>query len=340
MEVINENYILLSFEFKEKKLGKLEQFYVSLMGDKDYYNDLNKLKKKKIEFFDVPKEINEKFIEAIKKKHGKELDKKTKYFFPIDFSVVKRVVHTYEVERYKDGKLFIDEKTGKAYTKRRFVNKPPGYIALYKYMGPITYINDFLSIVKENFMKWRTQNNNIFSDFNFIKIYLSSELDYLDEIINHNLFTVHLEFKNVKNTDPNDFRRALLGEKRKYKGELKSFNPNVRELVKNRFLKIIKKNANSAKLDEKTTFAYPIEFSIIKRPIILYKTENGTIKTSSRATGVTFLYKYMGPITYIDFFKNAIKEIFKEIIESNKLFQKVNEPLLLIGAELSAYEGY
>ena len=98
MEVINENYILLSFEFKEKKSGKLEQFYISLMGDNDYYNDLNEPKKKKIKIFDVPKEIRKEFIEIIKKNHGKELDKEIRYFFPIDFAVVKRVVHTYEAE--------------------------------------------------------------------------------------------------------------------------------------------------------------------------------------------------------------------------------------------------
>ncbi len=340
MEVINENYILLSFEFKENKSGKLEQFYISLMGDVNYYDILNESKKKKNEFFNVPKEINKDFVGIIKKKHGKELKKETKYLFPIDFSVVKRIFHTYEVERFKDGELYIDKKTGETYTKTRFVNKPPGYIALYKYMGPIIYINEFLSLVKESFLKWQISSKNIFSEFDDIKIYLSSELDYLEEIINHNFFTIRLEFKSVENADPNDFRRALLGEKRKYKGKEVPFNPNVPDLIKERFLEKLKKKKYQPNLDEKIKFAYPIEFSIIKRPIILYKSENGTNKTSSRAAGIIFLYKYMGPITLIESFKNAIQEEFIELNKTKKLFQKVNEPLLLIGAEITAYEGF
>ena len=68
MEIINENYILIILEYNKKRSKPpLDSFYVSLMGDKEYYKILEEnadLRKKKMKFtlFDIPKKINQEFL--------------------------------------------------------------------------------------------------------------------------------------------------------------------------------------------------------------------------------------------------------------------------------------
>lgn len=326
MEIINENYISITFEFNKVSNTKINEYRYYLMGEKDEINGI-KRKKKDINTHNVPNEIDEIFINNIKEIYNKNLDDNISYLYPLDFSIIKRVVHTIKVGE-----------------KQRFTNKPAGIMVLYKYMGPLTYIKEFLTILKSNLNNWRKGKNDVFYKTDNFAIILGSELKYITRIINQNYFILHFEFNHPK-ADPNDFRRALLGLKRIYKGEEKDFHPNIPKFINKYFIKKIK-DIHNKKLEENVDYVFPIDFSIIKRPIIY---DNG--KKSDFAKGVMVLYKYMGPLIYIDTFKEEIQMIFKELGKNeikkedfkdlkNSYFLKSDDPLIIIGADLKYYKGF
>ncbi len=321
MEIINENYILIILEYNNKKSKPpLDSFYVSLMGDKEYYKILEEnadLRNKEVKFtlFDIPKKINQEFLAANK---NANLDKETKFLYPIDFCQIKRIINT---------------ETG-------YSNTSPGIVVLYSYMGPITLIEDFMKIVQKKFEYWNQnrEENNFFSNIQNYKILLCAEIEDISEIVNHNFFITHFENRD-KNADPNDFRRPLLGIKKSED----LFSPEQKMIpaeIKNIFIKIVKDNDSSTQLDENTKFAYPIDFSIIKRPVVLYTDEDGIKKISNTSSGVNIIYTYMGPITLVDNFKKAFQDVFGRIKDIYKVFKKANNPLLLIGAELGEFKRF
>jgi len=338
MEIINENYIFISFEFNEESKVKQDDFRIALLGREE---ELIKLKKNKknIKFHNVPVEIRSEFIKKIKETHNVDLDENIKYLYPIDFSLIKRIIHTYDIERYKNGKPIIDEKTGKVKKITRYINKAPGVIILYKYMGSITFIKDFVNILNERFKIWQNYKNDndkdIFFKIKKFQFILGAESEYLNNAINQNYFTIYFEFKPDKKADPNNFRRCLLGLKKRIMGKEEEIHPNVPREIRSEFIKKIKETHN-IDLDENIKYLYPIDFSIIKRPIILYYTEENKPKISNLAVGVIVLYKYMGPITFINDFKKIFQDVFKNLIKQWP-FKKANAPLIIIGAELEAY---
>ena len=321
MEIINENYILIILEYNKKKSKPpLDSFYISLMGDKEYHKILEEnagLKKKKRNFtiFDIPKKINQEFLATNK---GANLDKDTKFLYPLDFCQIKRVVNT---------------ETG-------YSNTSPGIVVLYSYMGPITLIEDFIRIIQKKFDDWNqnSKDNKIFSHIQKYKILLCAEFEDISEIVNHNFFIAHFENRD-KNADPNDFRRPLLGIK-KSEDLFSPVQKMIPAAIKNDFMRRVKSVDSSIQLDENTKFAYPIDFSIIKRPVVLYTDENGIKNISNTSSGVNIIYSYMGPITLVDTFKEAFQDVFGRIKDDFKVFNKANKPLLLIGAELEEFKDF
>ncbi len=326
MEIINENYILFILEFDENKKISVNDFRSVLMGNDVEINNLRE-KKKNLQFHNFPSEINERFIERVKKIHKDDLDDKVNYLYPIDFSIIKRVVHTFKV----------GERT-------RYTNRPAGIMVLFKYVAPLIYITDFLNIFKQKIDSWKENEQNIFNNIINQNIILGFESKYMEEIINQNYFLLSFTFNSEK-ADPNDFRRALLGLTRKSKGKEIPFNPNVPELINKYFLKRIEQEYGE-KLDSNIKYIYPIDFAIIKRPVI-YDTKNGKRK-SDFAAGVFLLYKYVGPLTYVKSFKEVLESIFtklrneknKENEFKNSYFYKANNPLIIISADLRYYKGF
>jgi len=260
------------------------------------------------------------------------LDSNLQYLNPLDFSIIKRVIHTYKLGN-----------------KTRYSNKPAGIITLYKYLGPLTYIKDLLFIFKEKIDKWKGIDKDIFYNIQEIKIILGSELDYLKKIINQNYFITYFEFSN-ENADPNDFRRSLLGLKRNYRGSEIEFHPNIPKFINKFFMDKIREKYRE-KLDESVEYILPIDFSLIKRPILLYKSEDGKKKVSDLAVGVIIIYKYTGLLEYVKVFKNIFKKTFSELRKErdidnqfkelkNYIFKNANNPLIIIGAELKFYKDF
>lgn len=326
MEIINENYILLTFEFDENKKFSVNDFRSVLMGI-DEEIEIIREKKKNLQIHNVPSEINKFFIERVKYIHNDDLDNKVKHLYPIDFSLVKRVIQTFK----------LGEKT-------RFINKPAGSIVLFKYMGPLIYISDFLILLKQKINSWKDNENDIFNKTLKQNIILGSEAKYLEEIVSQNYFLISFAFSSEK-ADPNDFRRALLGLTRVTKGKEIPFNPNVPKIINTYFLKRVEREYNE-KLDSNKRYIYPLDFAIIKRPVS-YDTESGRRK-SDFAAGVFLLYKYMGPLTYITEFKEILQMTFKKLrseeekepLFKNSYFNKANDPLIIIGTELKYYNGF
>lgn len=326
MEIINENYILLTFEFDENKKFSVNDFRSVLMGIDEEINKLRE-KKKNLQVHNVPSEINKIFIERIKNTHKDDLDNKMKYLYPVDFSIVKRVIQTFKVGE-----------------RARFINKPVGLMVLFKYMGPLIYISDFLILLKHNINSWKDNENDIFNKTLNQNIILGSEAKYIEDIVSQNYFLLSFAFISEK-ADPNDFRRALLGLTRISKGKEIPFNPNVPEIINMYFLKRIEKEYDE-KLDSNIRYIYPIDFAIIKRPVS-YDTKSGRRK-SNFAAGVFLLYKYMGPLTYIKEFKEILQLTFKKLRSEekketqfkNSYFNKANDPVIILGAELKYYNGF
>lgn len=329
MEIINENYICLVFEFPKENKKSIKEYRSSLIGNTENLKKI-KGKKKPLIIHNLPDEINREFIKKIQK--YEKLDSNLQYLNPIDFSIIKRVIHTY--------------KTG---NKTRYTNKPVGIITLYKYLGPFTYIKDLLFIIKEKIDKWKGNDRDIFFNIQETKIILGSELDYLEKIINHNYFITYFEFSN-ENADPNDFRRSLLGLKRNYRGEEIDFHPNIPKFINKFFIDKIREKYKE-KLDERVEYILPMDFSIIKRPILLYKSEDGKKKVSDLAVGVIMIYKFTGLLEYINEFKTIFKKTFSELRKErdlnnhfkelkNYIFKKANNPLIIIGAELEFYKDF
>lgn len=344
MEVINENYILIKLEYTNSKKYNLDSYYISLMGDSDYYQihkenvdaynkrpdikrqkDINKI----IHFDNIPLTINTEFVNIVKRDHQRDLDNDIKYCYPIDFAEIKCVVQTY----------VYGDKTNKK-DQVRYVNKSPGIMVLYKYMGPITLILNFLEVLRNMFKELSTKSENILQQFKHYEIILCSESNYLVDIINHNYFITFFEFTHEK-ADPNDFRRNLLGIERRKKGE----DPNeqlgkfgVPRKNNDDFIEKVKKKRE---LDPDANYTYPIDFGIIKKPIILYTKEDGEHRLSNRAAGVILIYQYMGPITLVEDFREIFINTFKNdnLINQWAVFKKANEPRILIGATLKEFEG-
>ena len=316
MEIINENYILLTFEFDENKKFNVNDFRRILLGNVKEIDTIKK-KNKNLVIHNIPIEIDNLFIKIVKKKHDDDLNNEIEYLYPIDFSIIKRVVHSFKVG-----------------DQTRYTNKPAGILTLYKYLGPLNYIKDILKLLHQNLTNWSDNENDVFQNIKNLILILGSESKYLKKIVNQNYFFLHFEFCNEK-ADPNDFRRALLGLSRIYKGKKIPFKPNIPEIINDVYIKKIKSEYGE-NLDSDIRYLYPIDFSIIKRPIS-YDTESGQ-KKSDFAAGVCLLYKYMGPLTYINDFKGILEEKFKEL--KNSYFNKANEPLIIIGADLKYYKGF
>lgn len=316
MEIINEKYILIMFEFNEKNRISIKEFRSILMGNDEEINVIEK-KRNNFEVHNVPFEINNEFIKKVKTKYKEDLETEIKYLYPIDFSIIKRVTHTFKV----------GERT-------RYINKPAGIMCLFKYMGPLTYIKEFLKLLEHKLDAWKKQKNDVFYNINNLNLILGSESRYIEEIINQNYFLLHFEFCSEK-ADPNDFRRALLGLSRISKGKEIPFRPNVPAFINSYYKKKIEE-IHGEKLDPNIKCIYPIDFSIIKRPVS-YDTESGKRKLDF-AAGVFLLYKYTGPLTYINDFKEILQVIFKEL--KNSYFNKANEPLIIIGAELKYFNDF
>ncbi|GAH57949.1 unnamed protein product, partial [marine sediment metagenome] len=211
MEIINENYMIIILQYKETKKYNLESYYISLMGDSEFFNIIKEnaiVKKKKVnvKFDNIPKIINDSFIDIAKINHNKELDENIKFFYPIDFSEIKRVVQIHVVGKSTENETV------------KYLNKSPGLILLYKYMGPITLTKEFVKLVRQKFNALIKDSKNILSSFLTYKIIFSGETEYLIDIINHNYFIVQFEFSH-ENADPNDFRRFLLRIKRRKRGK-------------------------------------------------------------------------------------------------------------------------
>ncbi|KKM17564.1 hypothetical protein LCGC14_1674510 [marine sediment metagenome] len=327
MEIINENYMVIVLQYKDTKKYNFDSYYTSLMGDSEFYN-IKKEKKLNIKFDNIPKLINERFLYVAKINHNKELDENIKYFYPIDFSEIKRVVQIHVVGKSTENETV------------KYLNKSPGLIILYKYMGPITLTKEFIKIVRQIFNGLIKDSKNILSNFLTYKIIFSCESEYLIDIINHNYFIVHFEFSH-KSADPNDFRRFLLGIKRRKKGK----DPNEQigkfglpKILNHSFVNKIKKKRHL----EEEIYGFPIDFSIIKRPVVLYTKEDGEHKISNRAAGVILIYQYMGPIAFLEDFRTVFIEMLKKTkknIQKSVLYKAYN-PIILIGAVLSEFEGF
>ncbi len=334
MEIINENYMAIVLQYKDSKKYNFDSYYTSLMGDSEFFNikkENAKLKKKKklnIKFDDIPKLINESFLNVAKINHNKDLDEKVKYFYPIDFSEIKRVVQIHVV-----GKSTENENV-------KYLNRSPGLILLYKYMGPITLTKEFVKLVRKKFNSLIKDSKNILSSFLTYNIIFSGESEYLIDFINHNYFIVHFEFSH-KNANPNDFRRFLLGIKRRKKGKDPNEQIGKSGLPKKINQAFINKVKNRRNLEEEV-YAFPIYFSIIKRPVVIYTNDDGEHKISNRAAGIILIYQYMGPIAFMEDFRT----IFIDMVKNEKLnheksvLYKANNPLILIGAALSEFEGF
>jgi len=324
LNIINENYILISLEYREPKKFNFDSYYISLLEDTEYLkikkeNAKIKGQKLNLKINYIPQEINEEFIELAREKHDKELSDDDQYCFPVDFAEIKRVVHTHT-----------------AGGKTKYINKSPGVIVIYKYLGPITLIEEFIKIVRNKFSIIEDPDDkSIFSGFAEYKIFLSAESEYLTKIINHNYFIAHFEFIH-ENADPNDFRRNLLGTDRKNPIETIGTR-GIPKLTNEEFLKKFK---GKREMDENQRYTYPIDFAIIKKPIRLYTKDNGERVISNRAAGVILIYQYMGPITIVEDFRAIFAEIFEKEKEKNEksVFHKANEPLILIGANLNEFE--
>ena len=336
MEIINENYILIVFEFAEGNKASVNNFRCILMGNVEEINNF----RDKFIVHNFPMDINKDFIKNIKSKYKEQLDDGKNFLFPIDFSIIKRIVHTFEVS----GRV-------------RYTNKPVGIMALFKYMGPLTYIKDFLKLMENRLNNMRKEERNVFHNITNLKLILGSELKYTEEIINQNFFLFIFEF-NDSSADPNDFRRTLLGLQRTIKKKMIDGNtkkvqvdvkPNIPKFINKYYLSKIEKKYDE-KLDSKTDYIYPIDFAIIKRPVV-YETDSGDTRRSDFAAGVILLYKYMGPMTYVNDFKETIELTFTALRSGDKkemhlktlknpYFKKANEPLIIIGAELKYFKGF
>ncbi len=317
-------------EYKDKKKN-IDEFFVALTGDSKFGDVINNNRTQDITFSNVPKDINKEFVAYMREK-GEELDPTTNYLYPINFSLIKRIVHIYEGKS-----IHTHEGIKKDINRWRITNKSPGIMMLYKYMGPIFYFSDFVKLIKEKIEIWREVKKNIFFNFKDIKFILCAEIDYLDEIINHKHFIVSFDFKTDKKADPNDFRRPLLGITRAHK--------SLDEFGRHGFPKMIKEEfKKDIRIDAETILAYPIDFSIIRRPVVLYSEIKDGIKKhkiSQKASGVMTVYKYMGPIVEIERFRSIFKKVLTGSIGSNKsLFDKSDDPILLIGADIEAYDGF
>ena len=334
MEIINESYMVIILQYKEKKKCNLYSYYTSLMGDSDFFNiykenaTVKKEKKLNIKFDNIPKIINESFIDIAKINHNKELDENIKFFYPIDFSEIKRVVQIHVVGKSTEKEIV------------KYLNKSPGLILLYKYMGPITLTKEFVKLVQQKFNVLIKDSKNILSSFLTYKIIFSGETEYLTDIINHNYFIVHFEFSH-ESADPNDFRRYLLGIKRRERGKDPNEQIGKSGLPKNINQAFINKVKHKRNLKEEN-YAFPIDFSIIKRPIVLYTKEDGEHKISNRAAGVILIYQYMGPITFLEDFRTVFIEMLKKNKKNHEksVLYKANNPLIFIGAALSEFEGF
>ncbi len=335
MELINEKYILMFLEYKDTRKNSIDELLVALTGDSEFGDVINDNRKSKdselITFSNVPEGINKEFVAYMREK-GEELDPTTKYLYPINFSLIKRIVHTYEGKS-----IHTHEGIKKDINRWRITNKSPGIMMLYKYMGPIFHFSEFAKVVKEKIESWKKDKKNIFFNFEVINYILCAEIDYLTEIINHKYFIVCFDFQTDKKADPNDFRRPLLGITRDHK--------SLDEFGRYGFPKIIKdKFQEEIKIDADTILAYPIDFSIIRRPVVLYSDEkNGKKKhkISQKASGVMTAYKYMGPILQVEKFRTIFKKVLTGSIVSNRsLFDKSDDPLILIGADIEMYDGF
>ena len=343
MQIVNENYILIWMEFSEENKESIDTFRVSLLEDKKYYDMIennrriqkSSKKKRKVphinEPFYIPRRINNEFIEKVKVK--RELNKETFYLYPIDFSIIKRVSRmSYKRKVYKDGKP-VDV--------RRRLDKIAGIVTLYKYMGPAILINDFLHVLKNKFEKWHSNKENILSKIKKFKIILCSEIHYSSELSDQNYFIVHLEFKD-KNANPNDFREYLLGIPRDEHKKIDYLVGFLKKITEN-FIGGIKEKYLERILDDKIKYAFPIDFSIIKRPIHLYTEDDGFEKYSDKALGVNLIYKYRGPHSLLNDFKTIFEKTLEELRSEDsglKIMKKVNKPLLLVGAPLKKYKIY
>ena len=324
MEIINENYMVIVLQYKDTKKYNFDSYYTSLMGDSEFYN-IQKEKKLNIKFDNIPKLINERFLKVAKIIHNKELDENIKYFYPIEFSEIKRVVQIHVVGKSTENETV------------KYLNKSPGLIIFYKYMGPITLTKEFVKIVRQAFNDLIKDSKNILSSFLTYKIIFSCESEYLIDIINHNYFIVQFEFSH-KNADPNDFRRFLLGIKRRRRGKdphEQMGKSGLPKIISHAFINKIKKIRSL----EEEIYGYPIEFSIIKRPIVLYTKEDGEHKISNRAAGVILIYQYIGPIAFLEDFRAVFIEIFKKVKQNHQksVLYKASYPVILIGAALSEF---
>lgn len=331
---MNENYIVIILEFKDERKLNNESLLVSLKGDENLYN-LYIENGKKVKFQNILKKIDLEFNKEILKR--KEEIQEDPLLYPIDFSIVKKITHTHEAESYKFGKRFIHT---------RFINKPPEIMIIYKYMGLINYIEDYIKILDK---KFKLKEEEIFIDIDDYKVFLCSESNFLEEILNQNYFLVYMLFKGDIKADPNDFRRSLLGIERKYNTKrhtdsgvnyiYKRPSPDILNDIRKKFLGYV----GTRSLNENEDYVYPIKFSIIKKPTLLY-TDRRSKKPhniSNRAAGVMILYKYLGPINQTQNFRKALVEVFNNKYNSKVgLFKRIKKLLILIGAELNLYKNF
>lgn len=343
MLIVNENYILIWLEFKEDNNENLDSFRVSLMGDKKFIESLEENKKleliarknkenkkrrkiiKNVKFNDIPNEIKNEFIEAVKEK--RELDDETMYLYPIDFSMIKRVSRM-DYRRTTGGKEI-----------RRRIDSIAGIVALYEYIGPTILIKDFLKILDKKFNEWINSSEHILSNIQNIKIIPCSEFKYSTDLTDQIYFIAHLKFQaSYANANPNDYREYLLGIIRDEKRE-KPADPNeLSGFVKEITDRFVEKMESSRKLDREVKYAFPVDFSIIKKPLELYKDDDGYTRYSDKAIGVNLIYKYRGPDSLPNEFKEVFQNTFEKLILERVIFRKLREPILLVGASLKKYK--
>ncbi|MHA1395899.1 MAG: hypothetical protein ACTSRZ_20540, partial [Promethearchaeota archaeon] len=263
MEIKDENYILITFDFGDKFSEK--DFRISLTGYKKDIDIINKRNKKLINVVDV---FNKKILENVKIDN---INGDLQFLKPIKFSIIKRVIQTYKIGQ-----------------RMRYSNKPMGVICLYKYLGPYSFLKDLIRLMKNYFERWTNNENLLYFGIKDFKIFIGSEIKDTKEFENKDYFTVIFDFCHEK-ADPNDFRRSLLGLP---KGK------DVKELINNKFIEKINQKYEE-KIDKNIEFIVAVDFSIIKDPVILYVSDNGEKKISNLAAGVILIYKYLGPLTYI-----------------------------------------
>jgi len=330
-------------EFKEDNNESLDSFRVSLMGDKKFIESLEENKKleliarknkenkkrrkiiKNIKFNDIPNDIKNEFIEAVK--DVRELDDETMYLYPIDFSMIKRVSRM-DYQRTTGGKEI-----------RRRLDKIAGFVALYEYIGPTVLIRDFLRILEKKINEWNKSNEHILSNIQDFKIIPCSEFKYSSDLTEQNYFIAHLKFQaSFANANPNDYREYLLGIPRDEKRE-KPADPNeLSGFVKEVTDRFVEKMESSRELDREVKYAFPVDFSIMKKPIELYKDDDGYTRYSDKAIGVNLIYKYRGPDSLPNEFKEVFQITIEKLILERKIFQKLREPLLMVGASLKKYK--